>query len=282
MKVVLFCGGLGMRIREYSDAVPKPMVCIGYQPILWHIMKYYAHFGHKDFILCLGHQGNVIKDYFLNYNECLSNNFVLRRGGAIIDLLSSDMDDWKITFVETGANTCVGERLRAVAPYLAEEETFLANYSDGLTDLHLPNLIDFHRQHHATATFVAVPPRASFHSVQVAEGGRVEGLCSVDQANMWINGGFFVLDQEIFAYLNEGEELVLQPFERLIVKGRLRCLKYLGFWSCMDTYKEKQQLDEMYARGDRPWELWRNDSPRGAHTCRMPARFNGRQMSLAK
>jgi glucose-1-phosphate cytidylyltransferase len=129
---------------------------------------------------------------------------------------------------------------------------------------------------------LAVPPRASFHTVQIAGSGRVEHLRSIDQAHIWINGGFFVLDQEIFTYLNEGEELVLQPFERLIAKGRLRCLKYGGFWSCMDTYKEKQQLDEMYVRGDRPWELWSNDRPRGAHTCRMPARFNGHHMALAK
>ena len=257
MKVVLFCGGLGMRLREFSEAIPKPLVPIGHRPILWHVMKYYAHFGHKDFILCLGWKGNAIKEYFLNYNECLSNDFVFTKGGAQIELLSSDIDDWSITFVDSGTNSCIGERLKAVQPHLEGEETFLANYSDGLTDLHLPDLIEFRRQQEAVAAFLAVPPRASFHAVTVGDGGQVKQLQAIDQSDVWMNGGFFVLQQEIFDYLHDGEELVLAPFDRLISQDRLCCRKYGGFWSCMDTYKEKQQLDEMYARGDTPWQLWK-------------------------
>ena len=137
MKVVLFCGGLGMRIRDAED-LPKPMVQIGYRPILWHVMKYYAHFGHKDFILCLGHRADAIKNYFLNYNECVSNDFVLSGGGKNLELLNSDIHDWRITFVDTGINSNIGQRLKAVEKYLEGEEEFLANYSDGLTDLPLP------------------------------------------------------------------------------------------------------------------------------------------------
>src|SRR5215210_4763777 len=138
MKVVLFCGGLGLRLRDYSDSIPKPMVNIGYRPILWHVMKYYAHFGHKDFILCLGYKADAIKNYFLTYDECISNNFVLSNGGKNLRLLHSDIQDWNITFVDTGLTANIGQRLKAVEPYLEQETMFLANYSDGLTDLPLP------------------------------------------------------------------------------------------------------------------------------------------------
>src|SRR5713101_1065274 len=139
MKVVLFCGGLGMRLREYSENIPKPMVTIGYRPILWHVMKYYAHFGHKDFILCLGYRADSIKNYFLNYDECLSNDFVLSRGGKNVELIHTDAHDWKITFADTGINSNIGQRLKAAEKYLKGEEVFLANYTDGLSDLHLPS-----------------------------------------------------------------------------------------------------------------------------------------------
>ena len=146
MKVVLFCGGLGMRLREYSEIIPKPMVNIGYRPILWHVMKYYAHFGHKEFILCLGYKADIIKNYFLNYNEYLSNDFVLTKGGKDLQLIHSDIDDWKITFVDTGLTSNIGQRLKAVQQYVAGDEMFLANYTDGLSDCPLPVLIDTLKQ----------------------------------------------------------------------------------------------------------------------------------------
>src|SRR5512146_3359471 len=145
MKVVLFCGGLGMRLRDYAENVPKPMVPLDYRPILWHVMKYYAHFGHTDFILCLGYRGDLVKQYFLNYEECTSNDFVLSEGGRRREMLNSDIDDWRITFVETGLNANIGERLMAVRRHVAGEEMFLANYSDGLTDLCLPDQIEHMR-----------------------------------------------------------------------------------------------------------------------------------------
>lgn len=259
MKVVLFCGGMGMRLREFSESIPKPLVPIGDRPILWHLMKYYAHFGHKDFILCLGYKGSAFKEYFLNYNECLSNDFVLSGGGKNIDLLDSDIQDWRITFADTGVASNIGQRLKAVQPYLEGETTFLANYSDGLSDLHLPNMIDFHHGHGGTASFLAVKPTESFHTVSFHDGGVVGDITPISQSDCWMNAGFFVMQQEIFDYLHEGEELVLEPFQRLVAEQKLRGLKFEGFFSCMDTFKQKQLLDDMYARGDTPWSVWDNE-----------------------
>lgn len=261
MKVVLFCGGFGMRLRDYSEFTPKPLAPIGYRPILWHIMKYYAHYGHKDFVLCLGWKADAFKEYFLNYNECVSNDFVLSRGGREVELLGSDIDDWKITFVDTGASSNIGERLRAVEPHVRDEPAFLANYADGLSDLHLPTLIDFHHQRDAVATFMAVRPTQSFHAVDIDDGGHVRGVTAVNQSNVWMNAGFFVLNSDIFNYMEPGDELVCEPFARLIEQGRLASMKYTGFYGCMDTYKEKQVLDELWARGDRPWAVWENEDP---------------------
>ena len=262
MKVVLFCGGFGMRLREFSESVPKPLVQIGSRPILWHVMKYYAHFGHKEFILCLGWKGSEIKDYFLRYNECMSNDFVLRAGGAKIDLLSSDIHDWNITFVDTGPTASIGERLVAVQPHLAGEETFLANYTDGLSDLPLPDMVDLFRDTRSVASFVSVRPSHSFHSVTMNDQGHVEDLQSIGDSSVWINGGFFVLSREIFDYIKPGEDLVADPFQRLITERRLSTLRYEGFWSCMDTYKEMQNLEDIYARGNAPWKVWKHPSCR--------------------
>ena len=155
MKVVLFCGGLGLRLRDYSESIPKPMVPIGARPILWHLMKYYAHFGHRDFILCLGWQGEAIKRYFLEYDECLSNDFTLSAGGEDVQLLNRDIDDWRITFVDTGVSSSIGQRLRSVREHLAGEDMFLANYADGLTDFPLPELIDFVEERRAVGGFLS-------------------------------------------------------------------------------------------------------------------------------
>jgi glucose-1-phosphate cytidylyltransferase len=193
MKVVLFCGGLGMRLREYSESIPKPMVPIGYRPILWHVMRYYAHYGHNDFILCLGYKADSIKQYFLKYDETISNDFVLTNGGRRIDLLASDIQDWKITFVDTGLNSNIGERLRAVRPYLEGETTFLANYSDGVSDLPLSEMIEYFGQQDAIACFAGVAPTQSFHLVSLESGGRVRSIQHVRDTGMRINGGFFVL-----------------------------------------------------------------------------------------
>ncbi len=260
MKVVLFCGGFGMRLREYSESVPKPMVKIGYRPILWHIMNYYAHYGHKDFILCLGWKADVIKRYFLNYDECMSNDFVLSSGGKNINLLNSDIQDWNITFVDTGTTANIGQRLKAVEQHLQGEEAFLANYADGLTDLYLPNLIDFFHQQRTVATFLSVKPLHSFHAVKVNGGGLVHGIQPIKKADVWMNGGYFMFTPEIFQYIREGEEMVEESFQRLILQQQLCTLKHNGFWACMDTFKEMQMLEEMHAQGNAPWEVWKDSN----------------------
>jgi glucose-1-phosphate cytidylyltransferase len=257
MKVVLFCGGLGMRLREYSDAIPKPMVQVGYRPILWNVMKYYAHYGHKDFILCLGHKADVFKDYFLNYKEYLSNDFTMSNGGKDIVLRNSDISDWKITFADTGIASNIGQRLQVVKPYLEGEEIFLANYSDGLTDLPLPRLLDFFHEKKRTACFVSIHPNQSYHLITANREGDVQEIRGVSGSDVWVNGGFFVFTKEIFDSMREGEELVLEPFNRLIQKSQLATYQYNGFWISMDTFKDKQLLDDMYARGDTPWEVWK-------------------------
>jgi glucose-1-phosphate cytidylyltransferase len=257
MKVVLFCGGLGLRLRDYADHIPKPMVPIGYRPILWHVMKYFAHYGHKEFILCLGYRGDLIKQYFLNYNECLSNDFVFSKGGKIVELANSDIHDWKITFADTGLHSNVGQRLLAVEKYLANEELFLANYSDGLTDLDFSSYLDFARQRNRIATFLSVRPNLSYHVAQTGDDGLVTSIKELTQSGMRINAGFFVLKQEIFRYMRPGEELVIEPFRRLIQKRQLAAFEYNGFFAAMDTFKDKQQLDDLYESGQPPWEIWR-------------------------
>lgn len=256
MKVVLFCGGLGMRLRSYDENVPKPMVRIGYRPILWHVMKYYAHYGHKDFILCLGYKADVIKNYFLNYNECISNDFVLSNGGRNLHLLNSDTHDWEITFVDTGLHTNIGQRLKAVERHLEGEEMFMANYADGLTDLSLPDMIDTFERSSATACFLSVCPPQSFHVVSSESDGTVRSIHHIADSNLHINGGYFILRREIFDYMRNGEELVVEPFQRLIAKGKLTTYRHDGFWACMDTFKERQLLEDLHAQEQAPWEAW--------------------------
>ena len=249
---------MGMRIREHGDNVPKPMIDIGCRPILWHVMKYYAHFGHKDFILCLGYQARVIKDYFLHYNECLSNDFVLSDGGKQVELMQSDIHDWRITFADTGADSNIAQRLKNVQPYLGSDEVFLASYSDGLTDFPLPRLIDHFYKQQKTAAFLCVKPNISYHFVSVKDG-IVTAIHDIHQSSLRVNGGYFVFRRNIFDYIGEGEELVYEPFQRLIDKKELLALNYDGFFASMDTFKDKQYLTNLYASGNAPWEVWKRE-----------------------
>ena len=257
MKVVLFCGGLGTRLGGESSNVPKPMVKIGYRPILWHVMKYYAHFGHKDFILCLGYKADVIKDYFLNYNEYISHDFKMSNGGKELILNKSDLADWTITFIDTGLKSNVGERLKAVKPYLEGEEIFLANYADVLTDLHLPDMINYFIESGKIGCCICVKPSLTFHVVSLRDGNFIENISHVRDTDITINGGYFVFRSELFRYMKDGEELVAEPFQRLIKENQLIGYPYDKFWHCMDTFKEQQELNDMCEQGIVPWEVWK-------------------------
>jgi glucose-1-phosphate cytidylyltransferase len=279
MKVVLFCGGLGLRLREYADHIPKPMVPIGFRPILWHVMRYYAHFGYREFVLCLGYRGDLIKQYFLNYNEALSNDFVLSRGGKSVELAGSDIHDWKITFADTGLRSNIGQRLQAVEKYVRDDDMFLANYCDGLTDLPFDTYLDFARRRDKIATFVSVRPNLSYHLVQTGADGLVVGMKEFARSDLRINGGMFIFKSDIFRYIRAGEELVVEPFRRLIEEKQLAAFEYNGFFAAMDTFKDKQQLDDLYETGQPPWEVWKppnGDAVAGARrsaaTAPMPTR----------
>jgi len=255
VKVVLFCGGMGTRIREFSEAVPKPMIPIGAQPILWHIMDYYSRHGHDDFILCLGYKANTIKDFFLNHKPYAFSDIVVSEMGGKVETLGETRADWRVTLIDTGAWRNIGERLWAVRDLVKDEEYFLANYSDGLTDVPLDEMIEKFKASGKVACFLAVHPMVTFHLAQIDDAGRVREIVSSDNANMWINGGYFIFRQDIFEYMKEGEELVLEPFRRLIDADQLMAYKYEGFWRAMDTLRDRQVLEEMVEQGHMPWRV---------------------------
>jgi glucose-1-phosphate cytidylyltransferase len=256
MKVVIFCGGLGLRMRTHVDSAPKPMMTIGDRPVLWHIMRYYAHFGHTEFILCLGYGAASVKEYFLHYDETHSNDFVLSKGGQSIELLETDISEWRISFIETGIDTSIGERLRRVRHLLDDDEVFLANYGDVLTDAPLNQIIDEFMASGATASLLAVPPQESFHVVNMDHDCTVTGIQSVASLPLWENGGYFVLRQGVFDVLQRGEDLVGDAFPRLVQQGRLKAVRHTGFWAPMDTLKERSLLEDLHRSGEAPWKLW--------------------------
>lgn len=264
MKVVLFCGGFGTRLREHSDTIPKPLVNIGYRPLIWHLMKYYAHFGHKDFILCLGYRGDLIKKYFVNYAEWISNDFILTDGGQSLELINRDIQDWRITFVETGLHSNIGERLLAARSHLEGEEYFLANYSDALTDLPLPKYLEACQQKDVVGSFVSVRTWQSFHVVSARDDGLVTHIGPLRDSDFWLNGGFFRFRHDIFDYINQGEELVEEPFRRLVDEGQLFSYKHPGFWAAMDTLKDKIMFDRMSGNGHQPWQVWKSPADKQA------------------
>jgi glucose-1-phosphate cytidylyltransferase len=257
MKVVLFCGGLGMRMRDGVSSGPKPMAMVGERPLLWHVMRYYAHYGHDDFILCLGYGASAVKDFFLSYDETRSNDFVLQNGARDVQLFSKDISDWRVTFVDTGLNSPIGERLRRVRRFVEDEPMFLANYADVLTNAPLPDMIDRFRASSAEAALLAVPPQSSHHVVDIGEDGLITQVTPMRDLRQWENGGYFILRPGVFDVLNEGEDLVEDAImRRLVPQRRVLAYSYKGYWSPADTVKERVQLDEMYHRGNCPWMIW--------------------------
>jgi glucose-1-phosphate cytidylyltransferase len=256
VRVVLFCGGLGTRIRGVSEEIPKPLIPLGSVPILWHLMRYYVTYGYNDFVLCLGYKAEVIKKYFMDRPDRVPGDVTFDHGAECISL-AGEFGNCRVTFADTGLTANVGQRLKAAEPFLSDQEIFLANYADGLTDFPLPGIIDEFKARNAVGIFLSVRPNTSFHFVRRETDGRVVSVDDVVQANAWINGGFFVFTKEIFDYIRPGEELVEQPFARLIDEGRLFTIDYGGFWRCVDTFKDLQALETLLGSGRGPWMVWR-------------------------
>lgn len=256
MKVVIFCGGLGVRMGEETQRIPKPMIEIGGRPILWHIMRYYSMWGHDEFILCLGYKGEAVKTWFLSYNGALLNDFVLERDstGARVELLSRELEKWRITFVDTGAGSTIGERLKAVQPHIGDDDAFLATYGDGLTNAPLPDVITALEQSRKTAVFLAVRPPFNAHLVSTDEEGHVLAVEDMSRSDLRMNGGFFVFRREILDMIEPGDELVEETFARLISEQELIAYPYDGFFGVMDTIKDRQRLEALHASGKAPWQ----------------------------
>jgi glucose-1-phosphate cytidylyltransferase len=254
MKVVLFCGGFGTRIRDYGENLPKPMIPVGEQPILWHVMQYYSQYGHRDFVLCLGYKANTIKDFFLNWRQQTYSDCVISEAGRKVEFLGAGLPDWRVTLVDTGLWRNIGQRLCAVREHVKDEAMFLANYSDGLSDAPLPQMIELLEKSGKTGCFLAVRPPLTFHLVEFDGEGGVQRMRASADSDIWINAGYFVFRNKVFDYIKEGEELVVEPFERMIADGELIAYRHSGFFRAMDTLRDKQLLEDMVQRGHMPWQ----------------------------
>jgi glucose-1-phosphate cytidylyltransferase len=257
MKVVIFCGGKGMRMRDFDQRTPKPLAPIGQRPVIWHVMKYYAYYGHTDFILCLGYGAQQIKDYFINYQEWDSNDFTLTRSSRSVTLHESDLDEWTISFVDTGHDSLLGERLRRVR-HLLDDETFLCNYADSLTDCSIDDIIKQHYHLGATATILAGRPTRSLHVLEIDDDSHIEAIGPMNDSDIWVNGGYMVLEPEIFDVIHPGEELVEEPFHRLAAQRQLAAYRYSGHWMAVDTFKDRQEMEDLWVAGKAPWAKWRD------------------------
>ncbi|MBK9485753.1 MAG: glucose-1-phosphate cytidylyltransferase [Chitinophagaceae bacterium] len=259
MKVVIFAGGLGTRISEETDTRPKPMVEVGGKPILWHIMKMYSQHGFNDFIVCLGYKGYVIKEYFMN--------FFLHNSDITIDLADNKMEihgtrseSFKVTLVETGMNTKTAGRLKQVQKYIGTED-FLLTYGDGVSDVDITALVEFHKKNNRIATVTAVQPDARFGGMDLAADGSVNAFREKSKADaQWINGGFFVLKADVFSYLQNDMSNMMwedEPLEKLTADKQLVAFKHKGFWKCMDALRDKIELNELWESGNAPWKIWK-------------------------
>lgn len=273
MKVVILCGGLGTRLREETEYRPKPLVPIGDRPIVWHIMKSYATFGFTEFILALGYKGEMIKDFFLNY-DILYSDFTLELGSKRITPLrqSSDEADWRISFVDTGQQTMTGGRLKRLEPSLRNDPTFMLTYGDGVTDLDLHQLTAFHRLGGRAVTVTGVRPLTRFGELQVDGDAVLRFAEKPATHDAWINGGYFVMSPKVFDYLDDDlTVLEREPLERLAVDGQLGVFKHDGYWGCMDTYRDMQTLNDQWALGRAPWARWRTEKPGARQQLRKSA-----------
>ncbi|OGR53047.1 MAG: glucose-1-phosphate cytidylyltransferase [Elusimicrobia bacterium GWA2_62_23] len=258
MKVVILSGGMGTRLSEETDLKPKPMAEIGEKPMLWHIMKIYSHYGFNDFVLCLGYKGYMIKEYFANY--------FLHQADVTIDMKNNKMEvhhkkaePWRVTMVDTGLNTMTGGRVKRIQKYVGNEP-FMLTYGDGVADIDLKKLVAFHRQHGGHATITAIQPLGRFGAIAMKKDGSVKAFQEKPQGDgAWINGGFFVLEPQIFNYIQDGDPTIWErePLEGLAKDGQLTAYQHKGFWKCMDTLRDKTELENFWKSGKAPWKVWK-------------------------
>ena len=258
MKVVILCGGLGTRLREETEFRPKPMVEVGGRPILWHIMKMYAHYGLQEFVLCLGYRGNVIKEYFLNY-EAMNNDFTIALGNkqSIEPHGTHNEQDFRVTLVDTGPETMTGGRVKRIERFI-DDDVFMVTYGDGLADINPRKLLEFHRSHGRLATVTAVHPSSRFGVINVTPDGLVQSFVEKPQTEGWISAGFFVFQRGVFDYLG-GDDCIMErePMARLAADGQLMAYHHEGFFFAMDTYREYEALNKMWNSGHVPWKVWK-------------------------
>jgi glucose-1-phosphate cytidylyltransferase len=256
MKCVILAGGMGTRLSEETGRVPKPMVEIGGRPILWHILKIYSHWGINEFIICLGYKGYVIKEYFANYFLHMSDvSFDIASG--TMDVIQNQAEPWRVTLIDTGLNTMTGGRIKKIVPLVENDEAFCLTYGDGVADINLSSLIDFHERHGALATVTAVPPPKRFGQLLIEDSKVSKFQEKPDADGGWINGGFFVLSPKIAQYLGDDTSVwEREPLERLTEDGELRAYRHDGFWQPMDTLRDKNYLEGLWSSGTAPWKVW--------------------------
>jgi glucose-1-phosphate cytidylyltransferase len=259
MKVVIFAGGLGTRISEETTLKPKPMVEIGGKPILWHIMKIYAHYGYTDFVICLGYKGHLIKEYFLNYH-LYNSNLTVNLANNALEIHQTKSEPFKVTLVDTGLETNTAGRLKKIQPYV-KGETFMLTYGDGVADININDLVKFHKQHGKTVTLSSIMLPSRFGNIQTDDNGKVQKFEEKStEDGVWINGGFFVLNPNVFDYL-EGDMDTIQwerkPLGEIANTGELMAFKHHGFWKCMDAMRDKTELEEMWSAGNAEWKVWK-------------------------
>lgn len=257
MKVVILAGGLGTRLREETEFRPKSLVDVGGRPILWHIMKLFAHYGFKDFVLCLGYRGNMIKEYFLNY-EAMNNDFTISLGrqSQIIYHDAHGEQDFRVTLADTGLETMTGGRVKQIEKHI-RDDTFMVTYGDGVSDLDVRALVDFHHAHGRLATVTTAQPTSRFGVLDLDDAGKVLSFAEKPKLDSWVSAGFFVFNHRVFEYLG-GDDYVLEcePLERLATEGQLMSYRHQGFFFAMDTYREYKHLNELWNNGKAPWKVW--------------------------
>ncbi len=257
MKVLILCGGVGTRLKEETEFKPKPMVMVGRKPIIWHIMKHYSFYGHSEFILALGYKADYIKDFFLN-QKAFTSDFTLETSTHSAEFhleKRSEIDDFKITFVDTGVDSLIGERILRCKSYLTEEENFIVTYGDGVSNININSLIKFHEKQKTIGTITGVHPRTKYGLLEVNKKNFIENFHEKPVLSDWVNGGYMVFNQKVFPFLRKNE-MEIAALKRLIKKKQLSIYKHSGFWFAVDTYKELEDLNSIWDSGKPPWKIW--------------------------